>query len=203
MSSRMYYLPQVYPFSCCINKQKSDPVCHAYNMVQCPYWGNIPIPDQFLWNQTPENPASPVNQTATDPPVLLKDYGPEPFVVNIRAAVRQNNNFRTALWTGSHLQLTLMSLNAGEDIGLEMHPNVDQFICIEEGQGQVRMGDNKFNTNFQRYVGAGYAVIIPAGKWHNLINTGGRTMKLYSVYAPPQHPHGTVHATKAIAQGAD
>jgi len=132
--------------------------------------------------------------------IILKDYGPEPFVTNIEDATKQNNNFRTALWTGKHLQLTLMSINVGEDIGLEMHPNVDQFIRIEEGQGIIKMGDSRNNLNFQKRVYENFIVIIPAGKWHNLINTGHKPLKLYSIYAPPQHPHGTVHRTKADAE---
>lgn len=130
----------------------------------------------------------------------LKDYGPKPFVVNIDEVTKQNNTFRTALWTGSHLQLTLMSINVGEDIGLETHPNLDQFIRIEEGQGIVMMGNDKNNLDFRRRVYDDYAFIIPAGKWHNLINTGNKPIKLYSIYAPPEHPYGTIHETKADAE---
>jgi len=129
-------------------------------------------------------------------PIRLKDYGPDPFVVNIERATEQNNTFRTALWTGKHLQLTLMSINVGEDIGLEMHPDVDQFIRIEEGRGLAIMGDSKDKLDFQANVRDDYAIFIPAGKWHNLINTGNIPLKLYSIYAPPEHPHGTVHVTK-------
>lgn len=131
------------------------------------------------------------------------DYGPEPFAVNIEKAAVKNNCFRTALWTGDHLQLTLMSIGAGEDIGLEMHPDLDQFIRIEDGQGIVKMGDAENDLDFEAYVAKDYAFIIPAGKWHNLINTGGKPIKLYSIYAPPQHPHGTVHQTRAIADAAE
>lgn len=130
---------------------------------------------------------------------LYKDYGPRPFVINIAGAARENRAFRTALWTGEHLQLTLMSIKAGEDIGLEIHPDLDQFIRIEQGRGMVKMGDDRNNLSFQARVCPGYVVIIPAGKWHNLINTGGTPLKLYSVYAPPQHPRGTVQRTKAEA----
>ena len=133
-------------------------------------------------------------------PLKLMDYGPEPFVINIDKATKKNNNFRTALWTGNHLQLTLMSLKVGEDIGLEIHPSVDQFICIEEGQGLVKMGQSKDKLDFQERVFDDFAFIIPAGKWHNLINTGNKPLKLYSIYAPPQHPRGTVHETKADAE---
>jgi len=135
--------------------------------------------------------------------IRLGDYGPNPFVVNIEEATKQNTNFRIALWTGKYLQLTLMSINVGEDIGLEIHPDVDQFIRVEEGQGIVLMGDRKDRPNFQRRIYDDYALIIPAGTWHNIINTGYKPLKLYSIYAPPQHPHGTVHRTKADAEAAE
>ncbi|HOQ01256.1 MAG TPA: cupin domain-containing protein [Acetivibrio clariflavus] len=135
--------------------------------------------------------------------INLKDFGPNPFSVNIEEAAKQNNNFRLALWTGKHLQITLMSINPGEDIGLEIHPNLDQFIRIEQGQGIVKMGDTKENLDFQAKVYEDYAFVIPAGKWHNLINTGNIPIKLYSIYAPPQHPKGTIHKTKADAEAAE
>lgn len=133
-------------------------------------------------------------------PKKIKDYGKKPFVVNINKVARQNNTFRTALWTGNHLQVTVMSINVGEDIGLEMHPSVDQFLRIEEGQGIVRMGDTKDHLYFEESVYDDDAIMVPAGKWHNLINTGNRPLKLYSIYAPPEHPFGTVHPTKADAE---
>jgi mannose-6-phosphate isomerase-like protein (cupin superfamily) len=167
---------------------------NAYKTYPYPYYVNTPMycpmyPYPYLVN----------------PPmyIQLEDYGPEPFVVNIEDAAKQNNTFRTALWTGCHLQLTLMSINVGEDIGLEVHPNVDQFIRIEEGQGLVKMGDSKNNLDFQRNVCNNFAIFIPAGTWHNVINTGDKPIKLYSIYAPPNHPHGTVHETKADAQAAE
>ncbi len=124
--------------------------------------------------------------------IPLKDYGPEPFVVDIEDASEQNNNYRVALWTGEHLQLTLMSIGLGEDIGLEIHRDHDQFIRIEEGHGIVRMGNDRNNLDFEARVSDDDAILIPAGKWHNLINTGNKTLKLYSIYAPPEHPHGTI-----------
>ena len=133
-------------------------------------------------------------------PNYIRDYGPEPFVMNINEVTKQNNNFRTALWTGNHLQVTLMSINVGESIGLEMHPDVDQFIRIEQGYGVVQMGNNKNNLNFERKVYDDFAIIIPAGKWHNLTNIGNVPIKLYSIYAPPNHPKGTIHRTKADAE---
>ena len=139
----------------------------------------------------------------SDIPINLMDYGPEPFAVNIEEETVENNNYRTALWTGNNLQLTLMSINVGEDIGLEIHTTHDQFLRIEEGNGVIQMGNSRDNLDFQRRVRDGFAIIIPAGKWHNLINTGDTPIKLYSIYAPPQHPHGTVHATKEIAEKAE
>ena len=135
--------------------------------------------------------------------MVLKDYGPNPFVINIDKSTIQNSTFRTALWTGNHLQLTLMSINVGEDIGLENHPDLDQFIRIEQGYGLVQMGEKKDNLNFQRRVSQDYAIIIPAGTWHNLINIGNIPIKLYSIYAPPQHPKGTVHKTKSEALASE
>lgn len=133
----------------------------------------------------------------------LKDRGSESFVVDISNVTKQNNTFRTALWTGKHLQLTLMSIDVGEDIGLESHPNLDQFIRIEEGEGLVQMGDNKSNFDFEERATSGYAIFIPAGRWHNLTNTGNKPIKLYSIYAPPEHPFGTVHETKEDAMAAE
>jgi len=153
-----------------------------------------------LWNPFPSQYSPYIEQSKVKDQIKLKDYGPNPFVIDIEEASKQNNNFRLALWTGKHLQLTLMSINVGEDIGLEIHPNVDQFIRIEEGQGLVKMGDSKDKLDFQKEVFDNYAFIIPAGKWHNLINTGNKPLKLYSIYAPPQHPFGTVHETKKDAE---
>ncbi len=133
----------------------------------------------------------------------LKDYGPQPLVINIDKATTQNETFRTALWTGNHLQLTLMSINVREDIGLEIHPYLDQFLRIEQGQGFVMMGSSENNLYYRRNVFENDAILIPAGTWHNLINTGNIPLKLYSIYAPPQHPMGTVHETRADAMAAE
>ncbi|MGM0471121.1 MAG: cupin domain-containing protein [Bacillota bacterium] len=138
--------------------------------------------------------------TPPNQPLKLKDYGPCPFVVDIEEATTQNDYFRIALWTGEHLQLTLMSIEVGDDVGLEIHPELDQFIRIEQGQGITKMGDRKGQLDFQAKVYDDYAIFIPAGKWHNLINTGNTPLKLYSIYAPPEHPRGTVHKTKEDAE---
>lgn len=130
----------------------------------------------------------------------LRDYGPEPLVVNIEAATVQNNTYRTALWTGKHLQLTLMSIPAGGDIGLEIHTGFDQFLSVEEGQGLVKMGKSRDQLSFQGMVCRGFAIFVPVGTWHNVINTGYGPLKMYSIYAPPAHPHGTVQRTKEEAE---
>ena len=135
--------------------------------------------------------------------IELRDYGPEPLVVNIERFSNINPNFRTALWTGKHLQVTLMSIKVGGDIGLEAHPHLDQFIRVVSGYGLVKMGKSKENLDLQKRVDGNFAVIIPAGTWHNLINIGNRPLKLYSIYAPPEHPFGTIHQTKEIAEEAE
>jgi len=93
-----------------------------------------------------------------------------------------------------------MTIRPGEDIGLEIHPDTDQFLRIEEGQGIVQMGPSKRNLTFRQPVFADTAVFVPAGTWHNITNIGSGPLKLYSIYAPPHHRHGTVHPTKAIAE---
>ncbi|GGK06059.1 hypothetical protein GCM10007063_30660 [Lentibacillus kapialis] len=134
---------------------------------------------------------------------ILNDHGREPFVVNIHQAARQNNTFRTTIWTGNYMQVTLMSINVGDDIGLEVHPKGDQFLRIEEGQGFVQMGKSKDCLDFERYVCDDSAIMVPAGAWHNIINTGKTPLKLYVIYAPPEHPFGTVHRTKMDAEAAE
>lgn len=128
--------------------------------------------------------------------IPLRDHGPNPYVVNIKNATEQNYNYRVALWTGNYLQLTVMSIDPGDDIGLEIHTDHDQFIRIEKGQGLVLMGDSRDQLYYRERVYEDYVIFIPAGKWHNLINTGCVPLKLYSIYAPPEHPHGTYQRTK-------
>ena len=133
----------------------------------------------------------------------LEDYGAEPFIVNIDCFTKQNPYYRTALWTGNHLQVILMSIPIHGDIGLEIHTDVDQFIRIEDGCALVMMGKSKTLLTCQQRVNSNYAVIIPAGTWHNIINIGSAPLKLYSIYAPPQHPFGTIHETKKVAENAE
>lgn len=88
----------------------------------------------------------------------------------------------------------------GESIGLEIHPDTDQFLRLEQGEVLVQMGKDKNNLSFQKRVSNNFAFVVPAGTWHNLINIGNIPIKLYSIYAPPKHPRGTVHLTKADAE---
>ena len=111
-----------------------------------------------------------------------------------------NRNFRTALWTGHHLQLTLMSIPVGGDIGTEMHPDVDQFIRVERGYAKVYIRNSQSSCIEEHAVDENYAIIIPAGTWHNIVNIGKCPLKVYSLYAPPKHPFGTVHQTKKDAE---
>ena len=109
------------------------------------------------------------------------DHGPKPFVAHVVRAVRQNQNFRTAFWTGSHLQMTLMSIPPCGEIGVEMHPDTDQFIRVENGQALVRVGACREKPDFQCCLGAGDALFVPCGTWHNVLNAGNCPLKLSSI----------------------
>ena len=135
--------------------------------------------------------------------VTLKDYGAEPTVLDIDAYTMSNPNFRTALWTGTLLQVTIMSIPVGGEVGLEQHTTTDQFLRIEDGQAKVLMGDTEESLTYNRTAEKDFAIIVPAGKWHNIINTGNKPLKLYSIYAPVQHPHSTVHKTFEEAEEAE
>jgi mannose-6-phosphate isomerase-like protein (cupin superfamily) len=131
------------------------------------------------------------------------DEGPNPFVIDIEDATLANENYRTALWTGQHLQMTLMAIEPGHDVGLEVHPDRDQFLRLESGRGRVQMGPAEGDLPFDRDVEGDWAILVPAGMWHNVTNIGEEPMKLYALYGPPEHPHGTVHATKAESDAAE
>ena len=133
----------------------------------------------------------------------LHDYGKDPFVINIEEATLQNDQFRVALWTGSELQVTLMSIPVGGDIGGEIHTKEDQFLRLEQGQGRVVMGTSEEEITFEKDVADDDVILIPKGVYHNVINTGDQPMKLYSIYGPAHHVHGTVHATQAIAEAEE
>ena len=126
----------------------------------------------------------------------VTDNGPNPLVTNIEQATLANETFRTALWTGSNMQLTVMSIQPGDDIGLEVHEDHDQFLRIEQGNATVVMGADRETMN-EWQAADDDAIFVPAGVWHNVINTGDEPLKLYSIYAPAEHAHGTVHQVRA------
>jgi mannose-6-phosphate isomerase-like protein (cupin superfamily) len=130
---------------------------------------------------------------------LQSDHGPTPFVASIPRSAGQNRNFRTAFWTGTHLQMTLMDIPIRGEIGLERHPDTDQVIRVEGGEALILMGTSQEQLAFQRRMSAGDAAFVPAGTWHNVRNIGCSCLKISSIYAPPKHPHGTVHRAKADA----
>ena len=119
------------------------------------------------------------------------------FGGDIEDWTEDNLDFRQVLYTAQHMQLVLMALQPGEEIGEEVHETTDQFFRVEHGMGSVWIDGHE--TRFQ----AGMAIIVPAGARHNLVNTGTEPLKLYTIYAPPQHADGTVHRTKAEADAAE
>ena len=125
------------------------------------------------------------------------------WVANIEDATVENDTFRTVLFTGKHAQLTVMSLRSGEEIGWEMHPDLDQFLRIEQGVGRLDVGCSEDGVDESHEVAAEFGIVIPGGTWHNVVNTGDAELKLYSLYAPPEHPPETVHRTKAEADAAE
>lgn len=144
----------------------------------------------------PEVAQSTVTKTDT---LEYRDFGNDPFVFNIEDYTKQNDTYRTTLWTGEYMLLTVMSIEPGEDIGLEVHMDHDQFIRVEEGEGIVQMGDSKDDLSFERKVEDDFVIMIPAGKWHNVTNDSDKPLKLYSIYAPKEHAFDTVHKTRADA----
>src|SRR5699024_8540252 len=109
------------------------------------------------------------------------DYGPNPYVVNIEDATLDNENFRTALWTGEKMQLTLMSIPVGGDVGLEVHNDTDQFLRLEQGRGRVQMGPSKNDFTFDEVVSDDWIILVPKGMWHNVTNIGDEPMKIYKI----------------------
>lgn len=126
----------------------------------------------------------------------LMDFGGEPLAINLATAASKNTAFRRALWTGDHLQLTVMSIPVGEEVGTEIHTDTDQLIRVEEGSALFRLGEDARHMHDERMLGTGCAILIPAGTYHNIVNAGRIPLKLSSVYAPPHHPFGTVHETR-------
>jgi mannose-6-phosphate isomerase-like protein (cupin superfamily) len=119
------------------------------------------------------------------------------FIGDIEDLTEENTDFRRVLYTGRHLQLVLMSLEPGEEIGEEVHDDRDQFFRVEEGEGEVWIDANRTEIEDDT------AIVVPAGARHNIVNTGDEPLRLYTLYAPPEHRDGTVHPTKADADAAE
>jgi mannose-6-phosphate isomerase-like protein (cupin superfamily) len=130
----------------------------------------------------------------------MNDIGPQPQSFDLEQATRDNQNYRTVVWSGRYLQVTLMSIPVGSDIGLEAHPQTDQFLRLDAGRGRVQMGAAKDRLTFDEEVSDGWCVLIPAGTWHNVSNIGDEPMQLYAIYAPAHHKPGKVH--KTASEGA-
>ncbi len=121
------------------------------------------------------------------------------YVGPIGTETLKNDYFRRVLFTGKHTQLVVMCLQPGEEIGKEMHPNVDQFFRVEQGEARFVLGENE-----EHLVRDGDAVVVPAGTYHNVLNTSKTIpLKLYTIYSPPNHLDGTVHKTKSEAEEAE
>ena len=118
------------------------------------------------------------------------------FVDNIERLTEANSDFRRVLYTGKNLQLVLMTLQPGEEIGEEVHEDRDQFFRVEEGVGEIRI------DGVATQVEDGHGIVVPASARHNLVNRGDSPLKVYTLYGPPEHIDGTVHATKADADAA-
>ncbi|RRD26724.1 cupin domain-containing protein [Actinomyces bowdenii] len=135
--------------------------------------------------------------------MAIVDNGPKPNAFDIETATTENTTYRTVAWTGKYLQVTLMSIPVGQSIGLETHPETDQFLRIDAGQGRCVMGPSQDDLSFTQEVSDGWSVQVPAGTWHDIINTGDEPLRLYTVYAPVHHAQGIVQATAAQAEADD
>jgi mannose-6-phosphate isomerase-like protein (cupin superfamily) len=129
--------------------------------------------------------------------MTIEDIGPKPQSFDLEQATRDNRNYRTVAWSGRYLQVTLMSIPVGSDIGLEAHPETDQFLRLDAGRGRVQMGPAKDRLTFEKEVSDGWCVLVPAGTWHNIVNIGKEPMQVYAIYAPAHHKPGKIHKIAA------
>ena len=129
----------------------------------------------------------------------LEDVGPQPQSFDLERATLDNTKYRAVVWSGRYLQLTLMSIPMGGDIGLEMHPDTDQFLRLDGGRGRVQMGPAKDKLTFEKDVSDGWCTLIPAGTWHNVTNIGDQPMQVYAIYAPVHQKPGKIHETASDA----
>jgi mannose-6-phosphate isomerase-like protein (cupin superfamily) len=131
--------------------------------------------------------------------MTITDIGPKPQSFDLEHETLENENYRTVVWSGKYLQVTLMSIPVGSDIGLEAHPDTDQFLRLDGGRGRVQMGPAKDQLTFDREVSDGWCILVPAGTWHNVTNVGDEPMQLYAIYAPAHHKPGKIH--KSFEEG--
>ena len=122
-----------------------------------------------------------------------KDFSP---IINVKNLTCSNYYFRREIWTGTYSQITVMSIPSGGEIGLELHDDLDQILIVEYGVASVYTGKTKNSVIFKGCANSDCAVVIPAGTYHNVINEQSCPLKLFSIYAPPKHPIGTIHKTK-------
>ena len=131
--------------------------------------------------------------------MTVQDPGPQPNAFDIETATRENGTYRTVAWTGRFLQVTLMSIEPGDSIGLEVHHGTDQFLRVDSGRGRCVMGSAEDDLDFEQEVSDGWSIQVPAGTWHDVVNTGDEPLRLYAVYAPVHHAQGIVQPTKEKA----
>ena len=129
----------------------------------------------------------------------VTDNGPKPNAFDIETATKENTVYRSVAWTGTYLQVTLMSIPAGSSIGLEVHPETDQFLRLDAGTGVCRMGPSETELT-DTEVSDGWSIQVPAGTWHDVVNTGDEPLQLYAIYAPSHHAQGTVHESAEDAE---
>ncbi len=132
--------------------------------------------------------------------MAITDPGPRPNAFDIEQATDDNDAYRAVAWTGRYLQVTLMTIPPGGSIGMEVHPDTDQFLRLESGEGRCVMGPSQDQLDFEQDVDDDWAIQVPAGVWHDVINTGDEPLRLYAVYAPVHHAQGIVQATAEDAE---
>lgn len=132
--------------------------------------------------------------------MTIEDVGPKRNVFDIEVATTENSNYRSVAWSGKYLQVTLMSIEPGASIGLEVHPETDQFLRLEAGSGTCVMGPSQDDLDFEQEVEDDWAIMVPAGMWHDVINTGDEDLRLYAIYAPVHHAAGIQQKTAEDAQ---
>jgi len=131
--------------------------------------------------------------------MTIHDIGPKPQSFDLEQATQTNTNYRSVAWSGRYLQVTLMSIPVGSDIGLEMHPETDQFLRLDAGRGRVQIGTAKDRFTLEEEVSDGWCILVPAGSWHNVTNIGKEPMQIYAIYAPAHHKPGKIHEAASDA----